>query len=103
VTLELAAGEMSLHHVRLIHGSEPNPSGQRRIGFAIRYIPTYVRQVAGAHDTATLVRGVDRYGNFEPEQCPDADCSAAALAYHEAVTGAHARILMRDTDRAMRA
>ena len=64
VTLELAAGEMSLHHVRLIHGSEPNPSGQRRIGFAIRYIPTYVRQVAGSHDTATLVRGVDRYRQF---------------------------------------
>jgi hypothetical protein len=103
VTLELAAGEMSLHHVRLIHGSEPNPSGQRRIGFAIRYIPTYVRQVAGSHDTATLVRGVDRFGNFEPEQRPDADCSAAALAYHAAVTGAHAQILMRDTGRAMRA
>jgi hypothetical protein len=103
VTLELTAGEMSLHHVRLIHGSEPNPSGQRRIGFAIRYIPTYVRQVAGSHDTATLVRGVDRFGNFEPEQRPDADCSAAALAYHAAVTGAHAQILMRDTGRAMRA
>jgi chlorinating enzyme len=103
VTLELTAGEMSLHHVRLIHGSEPNPSGQRRIGFAIRYIPTYVRQVAGSHDTATLVRGVDRFGNFEPEQRPDADCSPAALAYHAAVTGAHAQILMRDTGRAMRA
>ncbi len=103
VTLELTAGEMSLHHVRLIHGSEPNPSGQRRIGFAIRYIPTYVRQVAGSHDTATLVRGVDRFGNFEPEQRPDADCSPAALEYHAAVTGAHAQILMRDTGRAMRA
>ena len=58
--LELAAGEMSLHHVRLIHGSDPNPSDDRRIGFAIRYIPTYVRQVAGSHDSATLVRGEDR-------------------------------------------
>jgi hypothetical protein len=103
VALELAAGEMSLHHVRLIHGSDPNPSGQRRIGFAIRYIPTYVRQVAGSHDTATLVRGVDRYSNFEPEEAPDADCSPAALAYHAKVTGAHARILMRDTGREMRA
>jgi non-haem Fe2+, alpha-ketoglutarate-dependent halogenase len=103
VMLELAAGEMSLHHVRLIHGSDPNPSDRRRIGFAIRYIPTHVRQVAGAHDTATLVRGTDRYGNFEPEQRPDADCSPAAVAYHAAVTGAHARILMRDTGREMRA
>ncbi len=32
-TLVLKAGEMSLHHVRLIHGSDPNPSDTRRIGF----------------------------------------------------------------------
>jgi len=76
-TLELKAGEMSLHHVRLIHGSEPNPSDSRRIGFAIRYLPTYVRQIAGTHDWATLVRGVDRYGNFELEQRPDAICQRA--------------------------
>jgi len=102
-TLTLKAGEMSLHHVRLIHGSEPNPSDLRRIGFAIRYLPTYVRQVAGPHDWATLVRGVDRYGNFEPEQRPDADMSEAAQAYHAAVVGGHAKILMRDTGRPMHA
>jgi len=102
-TLELAAGEMSLHHVRLIHGSEPNPSGTRRIGFAIRYIPTYVRQVAESRDTATLVRGIDRFGHFAPEQRPDADCSPAALAHHAAVTEGFSQILMRETGREMRA
>jgi hypothetical protein len=102
-TLVLKAGEMSLHHVRLIHGSEPNPSDQRRIGFAIRYLPTYVRQVAGSHDWATLVRGVDRHGNFELEQRPDADMSESAQAYHAAVVGGHSKILMRDTGRPMRA
>ena len=102
-TLTLKAGEMSLHHVRLIHGSEPNPSDQRRIGFAIRYLPTYVRQVAGSHDWATLVRGVDRYGNFELEQRPDADMSDSAQAYHAAVVGGHSKILMRDTGRPMHA
>ncbi len=102
-TLTLKAGEMSLHHVRLIHGSEPNPSDQRRIGFAIRYLPTYVRQIAGTHDWATLVRGVDRYGNFELEQRPDADMSEPAQAYHAAVVGGHAKILMRDTARDMHA
>jgi non-heme Fe2+,alpha-ketoglutarate-dependent halogenase len=102
-TLTLNAGEMSLHHVQLIHGSEPNPSDQRRIGFAIRYLPTYVRQAAGPHDWATLVRGEDHYGNFELEQRPDADMSESAQAYHAAVVGGHARILMRDTGRPMRA
>ncbi|HEY0423058.1 MAG TPA: phytanoyl-CoA dioxygenase family protein, partial [Rhodopila sp.] len=101
--LALSAGEMSLHHVRLIHGSDPNPSDLRRIGFAIRYIPTTVRQIAGSHDHATLVRGVDTYGHFEPEESPDSDMSARAVAYHEAVTGAHAAILMRETGKPMRA
>jgi non-heme Fe2+,alpha-ketoglutarate-dependent halogenase len=100
-TLALKAGEMSLHHVRLIHGSEPNPSGLRRIGFAIRYLPTYVRQVAGSHDWATLVRGVDWHGNFELEQRPEADMSEAAQAYHAAVVGGHSKILMRGTGRPM--
>ena len=101
--LELAAGEMSLHHVRLIHGSDPNPSDDRRIGFAIRYVPTYVRQVAGSHDSATLVRGVDVYHHFELEQRPSADMSAEAQAHHATITGAHARLLMRDTGQEMRA
>ncbi len=103
VMLELEPGQMSLHHVRLIHGSDPNPSGKRRIGFAIRYLPTYVRQVVGSHDSATLVRGVDTYHHFEPEQRPDADMSEAAQAYHAAITSRHAQVLMRDTGQPMRA
>ena len=31
----LNPGEMSLHHVKLVHGSEPNRSNDRRIGLAI--------------------------------------------------------------------
>ena len=54
--ITLRPGEMSLHHVRLVHGSPPNPPNDRRIGFAIRYIPTDVAQFAG-EDSATFVRG----------------------------------------------
>ncbi len=97
VTLALAPGEMSLHHVRLIHGSDPNPSPRRRIGYAIRYLPTYVRQVVGTRDSATLVRGVDQFGNFAPEQAPDADMSAAAVAHHAMITRQTGALLMRDT------
>src|SRR5260370_28309996 len=56
VPLILKPCDMSLHHVRLVHGSPPNPSSDRRIGFAIRYIPTHIRQLEG-EDSATLVRG----------------------------------------------
>ena len=103
VMLELQAGEMSLHHVRLIHGSDPNPSDLRRIGFAIRYIPTRVRQTTGVRDSATLVRGVDAYGHFAPEERPDAEMSPRSVAHHAAVTGAHAAILMGNTGKDMRA
>ena len=68
VDVVLQPGEMSLHHVKLFHGSKPNRSHDRRIGFAVRYLPTYVRQVAGAKDSAMLVRGVDGYGGFEHER-----------------------------------
>jgi len=95
--LSLQPGEMSLHHVRLIHGSDPNPSEKRRIGFAIRYLPTNVRQVVGTRDSATLVRGVDNFGNFEPEYAPDRDLSDAAVAFHAHVMGDQQKVLMRNT------
>lgn len=97
VTLALQPGEMSLHHVRLVHGSEPNPSDRRRIGFAIRYLPTHVRQVVGTQDSATLVRGTDAYRHFLPEQRPAADLAPAALAHHAATVQRATRILMRET------
>ena len=96
VMLSLQPGEMSLHHVRLIHGSDPNPSAKRRIGFAIRYLPTHVRQVVGTRDSATLVRGVDRFGNFEPEQPPERDLSDAAVAFHAHVMGDQQQVLMKN-------
>ena len=83
VDVPLRAGEFSLHHIRLVHGSKPNTTPDRRIGLAVRYIPTYVRQVK-IDDSATLVRGRDRHGNFEHEPRPAADLDAAALAAHTA-------------------
>jgi hypothetical protein len=35
----LRRGQMSIHHVNLIHGSLPNRSRRRRAGFALRYMP----------------------------------------------------------------
>lgn len=94
--IPLRPGEMSLHHVRLVHGSPPNPSGDRRIGFAIRYLPTSVAPVAGA-DSATLVRGEDRYHHFELEPPPARDLDPTALELHKRVTGRSAKILYRGT------
>ncbi len=96
----LMPGEMSLHHVKLIHGSEANRADDRRIGFVIRYVPTYVRQVVGRTDSATLVRGVDRYGHFEPEERPVADLDPAAIAHYDEVMDRLNRVLYRGTEKA---
>ncbi|MEO8938835.1 MAG: phytanoyl-CoA dioxygenase family protein [Burkholderiaceae bacterium] len=97
VTVELQPGEISLHHVRVVHGSPANLSNDRRIGFAIRYIPTSVAQVAG-DDSATLVRGTDAFHHFELEPRPTMDMDPAFLTLHKDVTERNAKILYRGTD-----
>lgn len=97
VDLVLQPGQMSLHHVKIAHGSEPNGSADRRIGLAIRYVPAHVRQSIGGSDTATLVRGSDRFGHFEPEPRPTADFSADGLAVQKRLRDRRMAILMRPT------
>ncbi len=89
----LQPGQMSLHHVMIFHGSEPNRADHPRVGFAIRYVPTHVRQTAGEKDSAMLVRGVDTYLHFEHESEPDAEFSDAALAQHRRVVDRQLAIL----------
>ena len=62
-SLILTAGQMSLHHPKVVHGSELNKSNDRRIGFVIQsYIGTNVKQVLGKN-SVQLARGIDDY-NF---------------------------------------
>src|SRR5262249_50698551 len=37
VDVTLRAGEMSLHDADILHGSGPNRSGQKRVGFVVRF------------------------------------------------------------------
>ena len=97
VLAELKPGQASLHHVLLFHGSEPNRSDDRRIGLAIRYIPTHVKQAVGTRDWATLVRGTDTFKNFEPEPRPVSDLSADARAFHKMVSEEQVKVLYRGT------
>lgn len=94
VCLELEPGEMSLHHVRMIHGSGPNQSDRVRIGFAVRYIPTRVTQRGSQRDTASLVRGSDLFGNFDPERAPLGDFEPAAVDFHREVDERLRQIIM---------
>jgi non-haem Fe2+, alpha-ketoglutarate-dependent halogenase len=98
VDVALKAGEMSLHHVLLVHGSGPNTTDDRRIGLAIRYIPPHVRQLK-VRDSATLVRGRDNHGHFEPEPAPQHDLDEAAVRAHSDAVERSAKALYSGTDK----
>ncbi len=64
-SIELKAGQMSLHHPRVVHGSGINQSNDRRIGFVIQsYIGTNVKQTLG-QNSVQIARGKDKYHNHE--------------------------------------
>lgn len=66
VDLALQPGEMSLHHIWIVHGSKANTSKDTpRIGIAIRYTKPEVKQESPFKPCAMLVRGQDRIGNFD--------------------------------------
>jgi len=76
VDVELEPGQMSMHDVYMIHGSNPNRSPHRRAGIAIRYMPgtsLFDRTLMGRSDRSGytvdfstrplwLLRGIDRTG-----------------------------------------
>jgi len=74
VDLVLRAGQMSIHHGQIFHGSLPNRSDRRRCGLTGRFIPTHVDQPkpnsTGGKYQPILVSGEDRYGHFEKLPLP---------------------------------
>ncbi len=76
VNLILEAGQMSLHDVRIVHGSEANMSAHPRRGMTLRYMPltsVFDREFAVAQSenmgflahqdrTLFLMRGTDQTG-----------------------------------------
>ena len=95
VDLELEPGEMSLHHVRIVHGSNPNPTDVPRVGYVVRYIATSCRQIGG-RVPAALVRGEDRYGHFDPLPCPAAEFDESAWDIYNTAKPILRSILFRE-------
>ncbi len=65
--MPVAAGQMSLHHTDLVHASAGNDTDDRRLGFAISYIPAHVKPVGAVRPSALCVRGRS-HGHFVEEQ-----------------------------------
>lgn len=91
--VELQPGEMSLHHGKCIHGSGPNNSSDRRIGFAIRYINPQARQQSKAREYAMLARGVDRTQSFMHYAPPARMFDPASVEFYEEMRTEQAKVL----------
>ena len=82
VDMELRAGQFSLHHERVVHGSRPNGTDDRRLGMSIVYVPSRVRSVVGRR-SALLVRGTDAYGHWDRDPEPRFDLDPVCLEVME--------------------
>jgi len=87
VWVAITAGEASIHHAFLIHGSAPNRSRGLRMGMTLIYHSPALKQIGKARTSALLVRGEDRHGNFEHEKPPGAEDDPASLARFEHAAG----------------
>jgi len=94
----LSPGQMSLHHVNLVHGSGPNTSQQQRTGYVVRYISPQVQQTGKELPTGVLVRGEDRYGNYELSGPPAALSPDESLARMQEAARLQLAAVMQDTD-----
>lgn len=83
VDLVLQPGQISLHHGDTFHGSRPNLSDDRRIGFTIRYMTPAMRQVRSDRDWACRVSGDDPYDHFLPFGRPERDLDPADIAFRQ--------------------
>lgn len=83
--VELAAGEMSLHHGLTFHGSGPNTTDEPRIALVVRFITPEINKRSGPQDWAMLVRGADRYGHLLKVAPPSVDFDPAYVSLHDEI------------------
>lgn len=99
VHLELQPGQMSLHHPWLVHGSQPNRSASRRIGFAMQsYLGAQVRPTRGEH-YVTAIRGQAPAGAFTVVSGPTTVCSPEAVDTRAQANAAMKAVLYDGADK----
>jgi len=91
--LTLAPGQMSLHHPWLVHGSQPNRSATRRVGFALQsYLGSDVRPTRGEHHVMHIA-GAPVADHWVEALRPTATCDRAGSATRDAANAAFADVL----------
>jgi len=98
VNLILWPGQMSLHHAEIIHGSQPNLSQHRRIGYALQaYMPRPARQALGENYWLPI-RGQDWHDDSPRLTRPRADMDAQGLANRKLANDNWANILYQGAE-----
>ncbi len=85
VMCPLRPGEASFHHGWTLHASMPNLSNHRRVGFNVQYISPSARQTLHDLDTATLLRGQDRFNHYKADQFATGVMEPEAVSHHAAL------------------
>jgi hypothetical protein len=81
VDITMRAGEMSLHDADVLHGSAPNRSPEKRLGFVARYLTPEARPVSG-RPPVMLARGradCQCFKVVDPPAATDADQALAGM------------------------
>jgi hypothetical protein len=65
-SIELTAGQATLHSFDCVHASSPNRSDKPRVGLALRYMASNVRQAKPVRETATWICG-EKSEHFDME------------------------------------
>ncbi len=83
VPIELTAGEISIHHDTIIHGSPANTSDQPRAALTIRYSSTEVKcdLSVNPHFKTYICRGVDTFNHNRSGVIPTAEFARLDLAH----------------------
>lgn len=86
IDLILRPGQMSLHHGEVVHGSQPNLSSERRIGFALQsYMSNEITQHIGKNMWLPVRGKMRDQSDFIPLSRPEKNMHANAISQRERV------------------
>lgn len=95
-------GQISLHHPEIIHGSLPNLSNDRRIGYAMQaFMPPHTQQVLGDNYWLEF-RGDNPRENNIPLQRPTSNMAPEAVESRKRVSDNWPNILYQGAEKKTR-
>ena len=86
--MPLLAGQFSIHHELLVHGSAPNTTDSRRLGISFACVPAEAKPLSGPN-TGVLIAGDNQPGHWVLNKEPAFDLDPVGLAELRTVQDAY--------------